>query len=508
MKVMKTQIEKIDKNRIDEQILAEAGEILKRGGLVAFPTETVYGLGANALDEKAAMKTYAAKGRPSDNPLIVHIADVEALKEIVEEIPEKAKRVIEKFWPGPLTLIFNKKEIVPLGTTGGLNTVAVRMPMDEIARGLIRAGGGYVSAPSANTSGRPSPSTAQHVMDDMDGKIEMIIDGGSVEIGVESTILDVTVDPPMILRPGAVTKEMLEKIIGKVDVDSALLSDTSDEAPKAPGMKYRHYAPKAQMIIVSGEPKEIVKAIKQIAYEQERLGYKVGIIATNETRSLYTKGVVKSIGSRSNENSIAKNLYKVLREFDEEDVSYIYCEAFDEEGIGSAVMNRLDKAAGHHVIQASDITRLQKYRRILFVSKSDNCRGPMAAELLRNQSLMKEYEIGSRGMVVLFPEPANPKAEVIMRSQQMTLAAHEATQLTEDDLNDETLVLTFEEAQKWKIVSTYQNVKHVYTLNEYIEDERMIPSAHGKPLNIYGENFSLLMELMKKLADKLNKEEK
>lgn len=508
MKVMKTQIEKIDKNRIDEQILAEAGEILKRGGLVAFPTETVYGLGANALDEKAAMKTYAAKGRPSDNPLIVHIADVEALKEIVEEIPEKAKRVIEKFWPGPLTLIFNKKEIVPLGTTGGLNTVAVRMPMDEIARGLIRAGGGYVSAPSANTSGRPSPSTAQHVMDDMDGKIEMIIDGGSVEIGVESTILDVTVDPPMILRPGAVTKEMLEKIIGKVDVDSALLSDTSEEAPKAPGMKYRHYAPKAQMIIVSGEPKEIVKAIKQIAYEQERLGYKVGIIATNETRSLYTKGVVKSIGSRSNENSIAKNLYKVLREFDEEDVSYIYCEAFDEEGIGSAVMNRLDKAAGHHVIQASDITRLQKYRRILFVSKSDNCRGPMAAELLRNQSLMKEYEIGSRGMVVLFPEPANPKAEVIMRSQQMTLAAHEATQLTEDDLNDETLVLTFEEAQKWKIVSTYQNVKHVYTLNEYIEDERMIPSAHGKPLNIYGENFSLLMELMKKLADKLNKEEK
>jgi len=505
---MKTQIEKIDKNRIDEQILAEAGEILKRGGLVAFPTETVYGLGANALDEKAAMKTYAAKGRPSDNPLIVHIADVEALKEIVEEIPEKAKRVIEKFWPGPLTLIFNKKEIVPLGTTGGLNTVAVRMPMDEIARGLIRAGGGYVSAPSANTSGRPSPSTAQHVMDDMDGKIEMIIDGGSVEIGVESTILDVTVDPPMILRPGAVTKEMLEKIIGKVDVDSALLSDTSEEAPKAPGMKYRHYAPKAQMIIVSGEPKEIVKAIKQIAYEQERLGYKVGIIATNETRSLYTKGVVKSIGSRSNENSIAKNLYKVLREFDEEDVSYIYCEAFDEEGIGSAVMNRLDKAAGHHVIQASDITRLQKYRRILFVSKSDNCRGPMAAELLRNQSLMKEYEIGSRGMVVLFPEPANPKAEVIMRSQQMTLASHEATQLTEDDLNDETLVLTFEEAQKWKIVSTYQNVKHVYTLNEYIEDERMIPSAHGKPLNIYGENFSLLMELMKKLADKLNKEEK
>ena len=288
MRAMKTQIEKIDKNKIDEEILARAGEILKQGGLVAFPTETVYGLGANALDEEAARKTYAAKGRPSDNPLIVHIADVEALSAIVETIPEKAKRVMARFWPGPLTLIFHKKDIVPLGTTGGLQTVAVRMPEDEIARGLIRAAGGYVSAPSANTSGRPSPSTAQHVADDMDGKIEMIIDGGSVEIGVESSILDMTVDPPMILRPGAITKEMLEEVIGTVTVDTALLSDASGAAPKAPGMKYRHYAPKAQLMIVNGEPKEAVRAIKQIAYEQERLGYKVGIIATTETLGIYT----------------------------------------------------------------------------------------------------------------------------------------------------------------------------------------------------------------------------
>ena len=508
MRAMKTQIEKIDKNKIDEEILARAGEILKQGGLVAFPTETVYGLGANALDEEAARKTYAAKGRPSDNPLIVHIADVEALSAIVETIPEKAKRVMAKFWPGPLTLIFHKKDIVPLGTTGGLQTVAVRMPEDEIARGLIRAAGGYVSAPSANTSGRPSPSTAQHVADDMDGKIEMIIDGGSVEIGVESSILDMTVDPPMILRPGAITKEMLEEVIGTVTVDTALLSDASGAAPKAPGMKYRHYAPKAQLMIISGEPKEAVKAIKQIAYEQERLGYKVGIIATTETLGSYTRGIIKSIGSRSNEGSIAKNLYKVLREFDEEDVDYIYSEAFDAEGMGIAIMNRLDKAAGHHVIQAKDITRLQKYRKILFVSKSDNCRGPMAAEILRNQTLNKEYEIGSRGMVVLFPEPANQKAEAIMRSRQMTLEKHVGTQLTEKDLDDETLVITFEETQKWKIISDFQNVKHVYTLAEYIEDERVISSAHGQPLTVYGENFILLQELIKKLADKLNKEDK
>ena len=506
---MKTIVEKIDKQNIDQEIIKRAGEILERGGLVAFPTETVYGLGANALDEEAAKKTYAAKGRPSDNPLIVHIADVEALDDIVEEVSEKAKQIISKFWPGPLTLVFRKKAVVPYGTTGGLETVAVRMPVDEVAKALIRAGGGYISAPSANTSGRPSPTSASHVFDDLDGKIDMIIDGGSVEIGVESSILDMTVDPPMILRPGAITKEMFEEVIGEVVVDKAILNDASEEAPKAPGMKYRHYAPKAQLMIVKGEAQEeVVKAIKQIAYAQTRLGYKVGIIATNETMDSYTKGVIKSIGQRSNENTIAKNLYKVLREFDEEEVSYIYSEAFAETGIGSAIMNRLEKAAGHHTIKAEDITRLQKYRRILFVSNSDNSRGPMAAEILRHEPLKQEYEIGSRGMVVLFPEPANQKAEAIMRSKQMTLSSHEATQLEEADLDNDTLVLTFTEAQKWKIVSDYANVKHVYTLNEFIEDDREVRSSHGQPLVGYGENFELLSELLKKLADKLNKEEK
>lgn len=508
MKVMKTIVEKIDKQNIDEQVMEKAGEILKKGGLVAFPTETVYGLGANALDEEAAKKTYAAKGRPSDNPLIVHIADVEALDNIVEHVSEKAKKVIAEFWPGPLTLVFRKKEIVPLGTTGGLQTVAVRMPVDEIAQSLIRAGGGYISAPSANTSGRPSPTTAEHVYDDLNGKIEMIIDGGNVEIGVESSILDMTVDPPMILRPGAITKEMFEHVIGEVAVDQALLEEGSETAPKAPGMKYRHYAPKAQLMIVEGTTEDVVKAIRQITHEQIRLGYKVGIIATSETKDFYKKGIVKNIGSRSNESSIAKNLYRVLREFDEEDVSYIYSEAFEETGIGDAIMNRLEKAAGHHVIKATDITRLQKYRKILFVSNSDNCRGPMAAELLRHESLKQEYEIGSRGMVALFPEPANQKAEAIMRSHKMTLASHEATQLEQSDLTDETLVLTFSENQKWKIISEYNYVKHVYTINEFVEDDRVVHSAHGQALVVYGENFKLLRELVKKLAVKLNEEAK
>lgn len=506
MRSMKTIVNKIDKTEIDEKIIKRAGEILKQGGLVAFPTETVYGLGANALDEEAAKKTYEAKGRPSDNPLIVHIADVEALDGIVKKVPEKAKKIIHKFWPGPLTLIFDKNDKVPYGTTGGLKTVAVRMPVDEIAQSLIRAGGGYVSAPSANTSGRPSPTTAQHVFDDLDGKIDMILDGGSVEIGVESTIVDMTVNPPMILRPGAITKEMLEEVVGEVTIDPVILSADSKDAPKAPGMKYRHYAPKAKLIIVDGQMPEVVKAIKQIAFEQKRLGYKVGIIATNETVDLYTTGVIKCIGSRSNENSIAKNLYKVLREFDEEDVSYIYSEAFTDAGLGDAIMNRLKKAAGHHMIQAKDITCLQKYRRVLFVSNSDNCRGPMAAEIFRHQELMQEYEVGSRGMVVLFPEPPNQKGEAIMRSHKMTMETHMATAFSEEDVNEETLILTFEESQKDKILAKYDNAKYVYTLNEYIGDERKVHSAHGKPLNVYGENFELLQELIKKLATKLNSE--
>lgn len=503
---MKTEIVKIDKQNIDEEVMLRAGTILRNGGLVAFPTETVYGLGANALDDSAARKTYAAKGRPSDNPLIVHIAETDALERIVSEVSEKAKLIADKFWPGPLTMVFDKTEEVPSGTTGGLATVAVRMPEDEVALALIRAGGGYVSAPSANVSGRPSPTTAEHVYEDLNGKIDMILDAGSVDIGVESTILDMTVDPPMILRPGAITKDMLEEVIGEIAIDATLLEADSDAAPKAPGMKYRHYAPKAQLMIVEGEPKEAAKAIRQIAYEQTRLGYGVGIIATTETAGLYTTGIVKTIGSRSNESTIAKNLYKVLREFDEEEVSYIYSESFSGDGIGDAIMNRLEKAAGHHVLQAADITRLQNYRKVLFVSGDDGCRGPMAAELLRNQTLAQEYEIGSRGMVVLFPEPANQKAEAIMRSHQMTLEAHEAKAFSQEDLSEETLVLTMEESQKIKIISEYEQVQYVYTLSEYVDDERPVESTHGQALVGYGECFELLRELVEKLANKLNGE--
>lgn len=333
------------------EILEQAGEILKQGGLVAFPTETVYGLGADALNEDAAKKTYEAKGRPSDNPLIVHIASRGALDRIVQEVPSKAEVVAERFWPGPLTMVFIKSDVVPYGTTGGLETVAVRMPDHPLAQDIIVAGGGYISAPSANSSGRPSPTAASHVVEDLSGKIPMIVDGGRVEIGVESTILDMTVEPPMILRPGAITVEMLEAVIGEVQVDRAIVDESSKEAPKAPGMKYRHYAPKGMLTIVEGTQSTTVDTINQLVQEKIAQGFRVGIIGTDETKQDYKQGIVQSIGSREEEESIAHNLYYVLRAFDEDEVDYIYSESFFGDGIGDAIMNRLLKAAGHRLMK-------------------------------------------------------------------------------------------------------------------------------------------------------------
>ena len=302
---MKAEIVAMTADAIDHAALARGGEILKQGGLVAFPTETVYGLGGNALDPMASKKIYAAKGRPSDNPLIVHIADLNALVPIVKEVPEKAKILAEKFWPGPLTMIFEKSDLVPLETTGGLNSVAVRFPSDPIAAELILQAGGYVAAPSANTSGRPSPTTAQHVEEDLGDAIEMIIDGGPVGIGLESTIVDFTEDVPVVLRPGYISLEMLQEVLGDVRMDKGLIKPDSKVHPKAPGMKYRHYAPKADLAIVEGPTEEVINAINQFVKEDQANGLQAGIIATEETISRYPCGTVKCIGSREAEETIA-----------------------------------------------------------------------------------------------------------------------------------------------------------------------------------------------------------
>lgn len=349
---MNTIIKKTEVNNIDLEVIKQASDILRNGGMVAFPTETVYGLGADALDEKASAKIYAAKGRPSDNPLIVHVADVKQLEPLVKNIPDNAVKLMDKFWPGPMTLIFEKSDIVPSGTTGGLQTVAIRMPNHPVALNLIKNSQVAIAAPSANTSGRPSPTTAQHVENDLSGKIDMIIDGGAVGIGIESTIVDVTVNPPMILRPGYITKKMLEDVVGDVEVDKAILGKMSPDAkPKAPGMKYKHYAPKADLTMFRGEKDAVVNHINSLAKEGIAEGKKIGIIASDETFSMYKEGNVISIGTRSNDDSIARNLYAVLRKFDDMNVDVIYSEIFEDDGLGQAIMNRMLKAAAYHVLQ-------------------------------------------------------------------------------------------------------------------------------------------------------------
>lgn len=341
----------------EELALQEAGEILRQGGLVAFPTETVYGLGGDALNPQSSRKIYAAKGRPSDNPLIIHIASMEALPLIVKEVNDKVRKVAESFWPGPLTIILPKSDAVPEETTGGLQTVAVRFPSHPVARRLIECAGGYVAAPSANVSGKPSPTLAKYVIEDMDGRIDMIIDGGEVGIGLESTIVDLTVEPPQILRPGYITQEMLNEVLGAVDVDKTILDNSSGQAPKAPGMKYRHYAPKGDLTIVTGDAADVVAYINAQAAEFTAAGKKVGIIASEEVLQQYRAAIVKNIGNRTDETAIARNLYRILREFDEEGAEIIFSEAFDDGGMGQAIMNRLLKAAGHKVI---NLTRFEK----------------------------------------------------------------------------------------------------------------------------------------------------
>ena len=349
---METIIKKITNDlENDKLIISEAGRIIREGGLVAFPTETVYGLGGDAFSPDAAAKIYAAKGRPSDNPLIVHIAKVEDLKALSDEVPQAAYMLADKFWPGPLTIIVKKNDRVPMSVTGGLNTVAVRLPANTIARGIIEESQTFIAAPSANLSGRPSPTTGEHVIEDLSGRVDMIVDGGTIDIGLESTIVDLSETIPVVLRPGFITVEELREVIGEVVIDPAIKGTLKEDvAPKAPGMKYRHYAPKALLTIVKGEEKKVVDKLLQLLKEDVEKGLKVGIMTTVKHKGLFDKGEVICLGEADNNEEIARNLFWALRRFDELNVDVIYSEAFSEEGVGQAVMNRLNKAAGHRTI--------------------------------------------------------------------------------------------------------------------------------------------------------------
>ena len=341
---------KMTEEEIDEAQIRRAGEILRGGGLVAFPTETVYGLGGDAFNPESSRKIYAAKGRPSDNPLIVHICRIEDLERVAAQVTPEARRLAEAFWPGPLTIILPKRPELPAETTGGLDTVAVRFPSNRIAQAMISAGGGFIAAPSANRSGRPSPTLAQYCREDLDGSVDMIIDGGQVGLGLESTIIDRTEAVPVILRPGFVTWEKLQEVLGNIDAGSLVPDLNDDTAPKAPGMKYRHYAPKGNLTIVDGEPEKVIAYINEKNRCHRAAGIRTGVICTEETKDYYEADLVKSAGSREEEETVARELFRILREFDDEGAGEIYAESFDSTGVGRAVMNRLLKAAGQRVV--------------------------------------------------------------------------------------------------------------------------------------------------------------
>lgn len=399
---MNTVVKKIDPENMTSEDFALAAQLLREGKLVAFPTETVYGLGGDAYDKTASARIYAAKGRPSDNPLIVHIAEISELEKLATDIPEEAYLLAEKFWPGPMTMILNRKDTIPKETTGGLDTVAIRMPSHPIARRLIIESGLPIAAPSANASGRPSTTKAEHVIEDLDGKIDMIIDGGSSDIGLESTIVDLTVKPALILRPGYITLEMLKAVLPEVEYDKAVLKRVRDDTivAKAPGMKYRHYAPKGQLTIFEGDSKKVIDRIVSEVKEKLREDARVGILASTDYVESYIKGIfgetvsretIKSaedgsesngendagriseieesrmkmseeqdifeignvvigiVGSRDDEATIAARLFDLLREYDTKNIDYIYAECFASDNLGQAIMNRLLKAAGYHI---------------------------------------------------------------------------------------------------------------------------------------------------------------
>lgn len=347
---METKIGIIKDVNNDIKYIKEAAEIIKAGGVVAFPTETVYGLGADGLNSNAVAKIFEAKGRPQDNPLIIHVASKDVSR-YVTEVPQVAKELMDKFWPGPMTIILNKKEIVPKKTSANLDSIGIRMPNNEIALKLIELSETAIAAPSANISGRPSPTDVQRCIEDLDGRINYIIGGEKSNVGVESTIIDCTVEPPVVLRPGGITLEMLKEVREDIELDKGLMEKPSEDfKPKAPGMKYRHYAPKAKVTIVSGENEAMVNKINEMIDNSIMQGKTVGILASDENKNRYIGGAVKVIGSISDLSQVAHNLFEFLRSFDDDGVDVIIAEAFKEEGIGIAIMNRLKKAAGYDII--------------------------------------------------------------------------------------------------------------------------------------------------------------
>ena len=411
-------------------------ELLRQGGTVIFPTETVYGLGANAIDSHAAEKIFAAKGRPSDNPLIVHIATRDALKPLVAEIPKVAERLMDVFWPGPLTLIFKKSELVPMAVTGGLETVAVRMPNQPVAKRLLELAQIPVAAPSANLSGKPSPTTFAHAKADMAGRVDAIIDGGDCQVGVESTVLDISGEIPILYRPGGITVEQIEALIGSIQM---ITKAKEGETPKSPGLKYKHYAPEADLQILHGSMEQVQAYVKKIAQT-----YKTAVLVFDEFPAFPEDIIAYSLGSQNKPEEAANRLFSVLRELDLQGVQYIFAPELPDNGVWRAVRNRMYRAAGETII---DLT--QNTKQILFVCTGNTCRSPMAEGILK-QLAEKEgvpVSVSSAGLYA-DESPASQYAVAVMKELGIDISNHRSRQFTAELAEGADLILTMTSAHK------------------------------------------------------------
>ena len=471
---MKTEFYKVDREAPNREIIALCGKMLREGKLVCFPTETVYGLGANAFDPEAVSAVYAAKGRPADNPLIVHISDY-AMLETVSDMTERERKYLlklgEAYWPGPLTVIVTKNKRIPREVTCGLDTVGIRFPAHPVARALIEAAGVPVAAPSANSSGRPSPTLARHVAEDLDGKVSAVLDGGPCDVGLESTVIDITGDTPCILRPGAVTLEMVRKIFpDAAQLDWRKEVSPEKEPPRSPGLKYKHYAPKANVVILQGEERAVAERIRAaLAFARER-NINAKAMITDESQRFYSaEDAVVCLGKRADGEAQAAGLFQLLRAFDDEGVQEVYAEALPEDGVGYAVMNRLYRAAG---------CRMAAVKRVLFVCTGNTCRSFMA-EYIFKQILRDKVEEGvleacsvsavSAGLCASPGQKGSDTAiEVLRREYGCDGSPHRARLLTRELAESADLILTMTRGHKSAILQVLPEMcSRVFTLAEY-----------------------------------------